>query len=173
MRRSSFAVVAAIVLAIVVSFTVSSSTVERQIIGQLVWTTGTTAPSATQVPAPSTGSLYTRTDTGQVYIYNGSAWITYGALGTAQGLKVAVGTITLDGTNPSSATTGLAAITGCAIVDKRSDTPGDDPSFFTTITAASAGRLDVYAWKNTSGTDPTLVASTDADDLVDYVCIGT
>lgn len=91
----------------------------------------------------------------------------------ASGLKIAAGTITLDGTNPSSATTGLAAITACTVTDKRNDTLGDDPSQFTVFTSAVAGRLDVYAWKNTGGTDPTLVASTDADDLIDYVCVGT
>lgn len=90
----------------------------------------------------------------------------------ATALKIAAGTITLDGSNPSSATTGLAAITACAVTNKRSDTPGDDPLIFTMATAAVAGRLDVYAWK-TDGADPTLVASTDNDDTIDYVCIGT
>lgn len=92
---------------------------------------------------------------------------------TALGWKLAAGTITLDGTNPSSATTGLAVILSCQVTDKRSTTPGDDPSWLTTATAATAGQLDVYAWKNTGGTDPTLVASTDADDTVDWICIGS
>lgn len=86
--------------------------------------------------------------------------------------KIARGTVTLDGSNPSSATTGLAAIVSCALTDKRADTPGDDPIGFTTATAAVAGRLDVYAWK-TDGSDPTWVASTDADDTIDWICVGT
>lgn len=91
---------------------------------------------------------------------------------TATAWKFAAGTVTLDGTNPSSATTGLAAIVACTVVDKRSVAPGDEVSTFTTITNAVAGRLDIYAWVG-SATDPTLAASTDADDTVDYVCIGS
>jgi hypothetical protein len=85
---------------------------------------------------------------------------------------MAAGSITLDGSNPSSVTTGLTTIVSCSVIDKRSVAPGDEVSTFTTITAAVAGRLDVYAWVG-SATDPTLAASTDADDVVDYICIGT
>lgn len=92
---------------------------------------------------------------------------------TATAWKIAAGTITLDGSNPSSAVTGLAAIVSCQITDRRTTTPGDDPSWLTSDTAALAGRLDVYAWKNTGGTDPTLVASTNNSDLVDYICVGS
>ncbi len=92
--------------------------------------------------------------------------------GLGAGYTIARGTITLDGTNPSSATTGLASIVSCALVDKRSTAPGLDPQEFTTITSAVAGQLDVYAWKPTGVADVTLIASTDADDLVDYICIG-
>jgi hypothetical protein len=173
MRKSNLFAVAIVVAALVVSFVARPLTVERsQIVGQLVWTSGSGAPSSTQVPAPTAGSLYSRTDTAQVYMYDGSAWVTYGVNGVGQSYKVARGTITLDGTNPSSATTGLTAITACAVADKRNDTPGDDPVGFTTFTSAVAGRLDVYAWKH-NGTDPTLVASTDNDNVVDYICIGT
>ena len=87
--------------------------------------------------------------------------------------KVARGTVTLDGSNPSSATTGLATIVACTVVDKRSTAPGLDPTAFTIATQAVAGRLDVYAWKPTAVADTTLIASTDADDTIDYVCIGT
>lgn len=91
---------------------------------------------------------------------------------TAGAWKMAAGSITLDGSNPSSATTGLATIVSCSVIDKRSVAPGDEVSTFTTITSAVAGRLDVYAWVG-SATDPTLAASADADDVVDYLCIGT
>jgi hypothetical protein len=112
---------------------------------------------------------------GTVYVSTGTAWVRHGTTGTqgvAAGYVVARGTITLDGSNPSSATTGLAAIVACTVQNKRSTTPGDDPVAFTIATAAVAGRLDVYAWK-TDGTDPTLVASTDADDTIDWICVGT
>lgn len=167
MRRFSVPVFAVAMLALALSLSTSAKMAERsQIVGQLVWTTGTGAPSSSQVPAPSAGSLYTRTDTNQIYMYSGGAWV-------AISQRTVVGTITLDGSNPSSATTGLSTITACAIAQKRNDTPGDDPVAFTTYTTAVAGRLDIYAWKNTAGTDPTLVASTDSDDVIDYVCVGT
>jgi hypothetical protein len=86
---------------------------------------------------------------------------------------IARGSVTLDGSNPSSVTTTLTTITSCVVVDKRSTAPGLDPQMVTTATAAVAGRLDVYAWKATSVTDPTLIASTDADDVIDWICIGT
>ena len=87
--------------------------------------------------------------------------------------KVARGTITLDGSNPSSATTGLTAIVACTVTNKRSTAPGLDPTDFTIATAAVAGRLDVYAWKPTASGDATLIASTDNDDTIDWVCVGT
>lgn len=92
---------------------------------------------------------------------------------TAGAWKMAAGQITLDGSNPSSATTGLVTIVACQTTDNRATAPGDDPSWLTIGTQATAGQLDVYAWKNTAGTDPTLVASTNASDVIDYICIGT
>lgn len=86
---------------------------------------------------------------------------------------LARGTITLGGTNPSSATTGLTTIVACTVTNKRSTAPALDPVSFTTATAAVAGRLDLYAWKHTSSADPTLIASTNATNTVDWVCIGT
>ena len=93
--------------------------------------------------------------------------------GVAAGYKIARGTITLDGSNPSSAATGLTAIVACAVTNKRSDTPGLDPTDFTIATAAVAGRLDIYAWKPTAADNALLTASTDSDDTIDWVCIGT
>lgn len=87
--------------------------------------------------------------------------------------KIARGTITLDGSNPSSATTGLTAIVACTTQLKQSSAPADDPNQFSVITDASAGRLDLYAWKNTGGTDPTMVASTNNAALIDWICLGT
>ena len=87
--------------------------------------------------------------------------------------RIVGGTVVLDGSNPTSVTTGLAAIIACTVQDLRSAAPGIDPAVFTVLTTASAGRLDVYAWKHTSSSDPTLEASTDADDLINYLCIGS
>ena len=92
---------------------------------------------------------------------------------TAAGIRA--GTLTLDGSNPSSATTGLSAIAGCSVTDVRSTAPTivQGPAHFTMIYTAAAGRLDVYAWNFTSASDPTLVASVAANALINYVCIGT
>jgi hypothetical protein len=99
--------------------------------------------------------------------------VTNAVAGVAASYKVARGTVTLDGTNPSSATTGLTAILACTVTDKRSTAPALDPTAFTIATAAVAGRLDIYAWKPTGSGDATLIASTDADDTIDWVCVGT
>lgn len=131
----------------------------------------------THVLAAFVAAIISISVTSSVPVSTNSGEPVIAAVGAGQTLigsfRVARGTVTLDGANPSSATTGLVTIDACAIGHKRNDTPGDDPSYFTTFTSAVAGRLDVYAWKNTSGTDPTLVASTDADDVVDWVCFGT
>lgn len=93
----------------------------------------------------------------------------------AAGYKVARGEVTLDGSNPTPATTGLATVVACSITDKRATTPALDPYIFTIDYAGgvTAGVLNVYAWKVTSAIDATLVASTDADDVISWVCIGT
>lgn len=111
-------------------------------------------------------------------VIGGTLTIASGATvsGLVQGtgsLKIAAGTVTLDGTNPSSVATGLASITACALTNKRSTTPALDPTDFTIATAAVAGRLDIYAWKPTAAGDVTLIASTDNNDTIDYVCIGS
>ncbi len=99
--------------------------------------------------------------------------VTNAVAGVAASYLVARGTVTLDGTNPSSATTGLTAITACTVTDKRSTAPGLDPTHFTIATAAVAGRLDIYAWKPTASGDATLIASTDSDDTIDWICVGS
>jgi hypothetical protein len=146
MRRSHMAIL--IVIAIVA--VVIKLSAQDQLLGSI------------RFAGPTTARTYTLPDA--------NATIAVGA--TTGAWKLAAGTITLDGTNPSSATTGLAAIIACAVTDKRSTAPGDEVSTFTTATAAVAGRLDVYAWVG-SATDPTLAASTDADDTVDWICIGS
>lgn len=151
MRARTTAALALLAFVLLVGWSVLPAAAQDVLLGSLRFTGPTTARTFTLPDANAT--LATSVTTG--------AW------------KLAAGSITLDGTNPSSATTGLAAIIACTVTDKRATTPGDEVLMFTTGTAATAGQLDVYAWANTTGSDPTLVASTDANDVVDYICIGS
>lgn len=94
--------------------------------------------------------------------------------GVAPGAKVTGGEATLDGSNPTSVTTGLSTIVAAIAVIKKATTPGDDPIIVTVDYggAVPAGRLDLYAWK-TDGSDPTLVASTNNSAVVSWIAIGT
>jgi hypothetical protein len=93
----------------------------------------------------------------------------------ALGFKLAQGEVTLDGSNPTSITTGLATIVAATASLKTATAPADDPSW-TSVDyggAVPAGRLDVHAWKNTGGTDPTLIASTNSTAVLSWIAIGT
>ena len=90
---------------------------------------------------------------------------------TASGIRA--GSVTLDGSNPTSVTTGLSVILACEVEQMAAATPNDDPIGFTLDTHAVAGRLDIYAFANASGTDPTWVASTQSTVLLRWFCIGT
>ena len=90
----------------------------------------------------------------------------------ATSAAVASGSVTLDGSNPTSVTTGLSVLLGCTVTNQTSTAPGDALATFSILTTAAAGRLDIYAWEFTSGTDPTLVAS-DFVDNVQWFCNGT
>ena len=91
--------------------------------------------------------------------------------GTTSG-ALASGTAGLDGSNPTSVTTGLTTLLGCIVTLHSAAAPGDVIHTFSVQTTAAAGRLDVYGWTSTSGTDPTLVAST-SGDVFNWVCNGT
>lgn len=93
------------------------------------------------------------------------------AAGVTSG-AVASGSLALDGSNPSSVSTGLSVLLGCAVTYQESTAPGDNVAMFSVQTTAGAGRLDVYAWEFISGTDPTLVAS-DWTGVVQWFCNGT
>lgn len=90
-------------------------------------------------------------------------------------LNMKAGEVTLDGSNPTSVTTGLSTIVGAVAVIKTATAPGDDPVTVTVDYAGSvtAGQLDIYAWKNTGGTDPTLVASTNNTAVISWIAFGT
>lgn len=131
-----------------------------------LWATASAQPTllgSITFTGPTTARTFTLPDA------NGRVVVT----ATAGAWKMAAGSITLDGTNPSSATTGLATIVACTVTDNRATAPADELSVFTTGTAATAGQLDVYAWKATGAGTTTLIASTDNNDVVDYICIGT
>ena len=98
----------------------------------------------------------------------GTAVLSAGATSGA----VASGSVTLDGSNPTSVTTGLTTLLGCIVTHQDSAAPGVDPSMFSVLTTATAGRVDIYAWKVTSSSDTTLIAST-ATDIVQWYCNGT
>lgn len=85
----------------------------------------------------------------------------------------ASGAVVLDGSNPSSVTTGLTTISACSVIQNTSVTPGLDPASFTIQFTPSAGQLDVYAWKFTSASNPTLIASTRTDVDVRWGCWGS
>jgi hypothetical protein len=93
--------------------------------------------------------------------------------GVAAGYKIARGTATLDGSNPTTVATGLTTIVTAVASLKSATAPGDDPSWLSVNYSGSDGNLDIYAWKNTGGTDPTLVASTNNAATVDWIAIGT
>lgn len=90
-------------------------------------------------------------------------------------IRMVAGEVTLDGSNPTSVTTGLTTITSAVAVFKQATAPGDDPVDLTVDYGGSvpAGRLDIHAWKNTGGTDPTLVASINNSAVVSYIAFGT
>lgn len=92
------------------------------------------------------------------------------SLEAANGFRVHCGTGTLDGSNPTPITHGLASLIGFTTQLIGSSAPGDNTSVLTTE-AASATVMNVYAWKNTSGSDPTLVASTGTETFY-WIAVG-
>lgn len=92
--------------------------------------------------------------------------------GVAAGYKIARGTVTLDGSNPTAAATGLATIVAAVACIKSATAPGDDPVVVTVDYTGANGTLNIYAWKH-DGTDPTLVASTNNTVTVDWIAVGT
>lgn len=95
--------------------------------------------------------------------------------GVAAGYKIARGEVTLDGTNPTPITTGLATVVAAVVCHKKATTPGLDPTHFTVDYggAVTAGELDVYAWKPTASGNVTLIASTDNASVISWIAIGT
>ena len=85
--------------------------------------------------------------------------------------KFIIGTMALDGSNPTVITTGLRVVDAVSLTlnSAAGATPGDGASVLTYDIVA--GVVNVYAWQNTTGTDPTLVASTDTDAF-SFIIVG-
>lgn len=83
------------------------------------------------------------------------------------------GEIALDGSNPTSVTTGLSVVLSANANFKTAVALGDDPNALSIDYggAVTAGQLDIHAWKNTNGTDPTQIAST-ATTTVSWTAVG-
>ena len=104
---------------------------------------------------------------------NASGTVVLGEAASSGG--VASGTITLDGANPTSVTTGLTTLLGCDVSALRTTMAGVHAGslhLLTIQTTATAGQIDIYAWTATSSSNPTLIAST-SRDVVTWFCNGT
>lgn len=112
---------------------------------------------------------------GQLLSTNGSSsapgWVN-GALGVGTGYKIARGQVILDGSNPSQASHGLTTVQACTLTNNRTTVMGaNEPHYFTYATAATS-TLNVYAWLY-HATQANVTASTDSNDVVSWMCIGT
>jgi hypothetical protein len=97
--------------------------------------------------------------------------LTKAILGSAAGLMVDAGEVTLDGGNPTVVTvTGMTSITAVTLTIKSATALGDDPVQVSYNTSGTT--LNIYAWKN-DGSDPTLVASTNSAIVIGWVAYGT
>lgn len=92
------------------------------------------------------------------------------AQGVAAGYKLARGETALDGSNPTTAATGLTTIVACVVALKGTAAPGLGTSVVTFDW--SAANVSFYAWAPTGAGDTTLIAST-GTETVGWVCIGT
>ena len=83
------------------------------------------------------------------------------------------GSLALDASNPTVATTTFSTITACVVGLEDAVAPGVGTSVVTGVPAnvAEASTVSIYAWKPTSNSDPTLVAST-GTETVHWVATG-
>ena len=141
--------------------------------GQWTWR-GTNSPwiieGSTDDPFESTITFTQPTADRTITFQNATGTAVVSDAATSGGIRA--GTTALDGSNPTSITTGLSALAGCVVVRDTSVAPGIVATTFTVLRTATAGRLDIYAWSATSSSNPTLIAST-AQDTVNWFCTGT
>lgn len=173
-KLSRYSIALVVTLAAVFCLNVAHPTLAqdtRELIGSLVWTTGTGTPATT----PVAGSLYTEKATGGVYVYTGAAWKQAATVGVASGYKLARGVQTTVAA-VDTVVTGLATVVSCSAT--MGDDPGDDPEWTSCSIgdqagAPAAGSIYVKTWKNTAGTDPTPTAATTFTKKVNWLAIGT
>lgn len=91
--------------------------------------------------------------------------VAHAVAGVASSYKVARGITALGGTNPTTIATGLASVTGLAVVLNRSTSLASGTAFVT-YNNISGGSVDLYAWV-VAGT-----ASTGTENVA-WVAIGT
>jgi hypothetical protein len=103
---------------------------------------------------------------------NGTAWRNV-AMGTATTFKVSAMQITLDGSNPSSASHGLTSVVACSATNVRTTAPTNTTEGVLFTYVVNGAAIDLYAWRFTANGDTTLLASGDADDVIGVVCLGT
>lgn len=88
--------------------------------------------------------------------------------GVAANYKLARGEIALDGSNPTTASTGLTTIVTCNVALK-----GTAIVTTTNLTYNPSGTsLNIYGWKPTTTSVTTLTAS-DGTETVGWICVGT
>jgi hypothetical protein len=89
--------------------------------------------------------------------------------------RVIVGTVTLDGSNPTPVALAgyVSALDGGVVSINGSGAPGADPTAVTCLVNGTT--LDVYAWKATTagaGGNADMIASTNNTRLIDFIAIG-
>ncbi len=89
------------------------------------------------------------------------------------GKTIVVGTVTLDGANPTpiDLSANFSSIEWAMVTFEASAAPGLDPALVTHV--ISGTDVNVYAWKVTGAGDTTLVASTNNTDEVAFIAVGT
>ncbi len=90
-----------------------------------------------------------------------------------QGVRFMAGTVTLDGSNPTSVdlTGQVSQIVAAGACLGGTAATGADPNQVSVDFVTSAGRLDIHAWKVTTGGasgNPTEVASTDSARVINW-----
>lgn len=86
--------------------------------------------------------------------------------------KLAMGTVVLDGSNPTTVVTGLTTILGAVLTLQDAAAP-NDPDILTYSLNATPGSLDINAWKATNSSTTTEIASTNAALTVSWIAWGT
>jgi hypothetical protein len=88
----------------------------------------------------------------------------------AAGYKLARGTGTLDGSNPTSVITGLASCVALTVNLVGTAAPGVSTDVLTVDLTPGTGQVDIYGWKNTGA--GTQGASTGTDSFA-WIALGT